>query len=202
MRRLFTPSLEHRWAKARARARGPLAEYYSGRLPTNSTRVEDLRLLAIDTETTGLDPNRDHLLSVGYVPVDGTTIMLGGAAGFVVRTSREVGQSATYHGLTDDIVAAGTALEEALPATLRALTSRVLLAHFARLVGTELGGHFLIHGGIDQGAALQGAAQLFDQELLGFGGHGGWPGVEQGGNISSLRRRMRHMQTTANQLMP
>lgn len=133
LRRLFTPSLEHRWAKARARARGPLAEYYSGRLPTNGTRVDDLRLLAIDTETTGLDPNRDHLLSVGYVPVDGTTIVLGGAAGFVIRTSREVGQSATYHGLTDDIIAAGTALEEALPATLQALTNRILLAHFARI---------------------------------------------------------------------
>lgn len=130
---LFTPSLERRWAKARTKARGPLAEYYHVPPPANDTGVADLRLLAIDVETTGLDPNRDHLLSIGYVPVDGTTIVLGGAARFVIRSGREVGQSATFHGITDDIVAAGTALEEALPATLRALTGRILLAHFARI---------------------------------------------------------------------
>lgn len=129
---LFGSSLSRRRARAASRARGPLAAYYAGTpLPADATPASELRLLAIDVETTGLDPARDAVLSVGFVPVDGDTIVLGGARHMVLRTEREVGQSAVFHGLTDDMVAAGIPRLDALTATLEALTGRILLAHFA-----------------------------------------------------------------------
>lgn len=131
---LFGSSLARRRDKAASRARGPLADYYAGTpLPADGTPASDLRLLAIDIETTGLDPRHDQVLSVGYVPVDGGIIVLGGAHHMVVRADREVGQSAVFHGLTDDMIAAGLPREEAFATTLRALTGRILLAHFARI---------------------------------------------------------------------
>lgn len=131
---LFGSSLGRRRDRAAARARGPLAEYYAGTaLPADTTPASALRLLAIDIETTGLDPAKDTVLSVGYVPVDGDVIVLQGARHMVLRAGRDVGQSAVFHGLTDDMVAAGLPREQVLAETLAALTGRILLAHYASI---------------------------------------------------------------------
>lgn len=130
---LFTPSLARRRAKAAARASGPLADFYRADIPADATPASDLKLLAIDVETTGLDPATSQTLSIGYVPVDGLAITFAGARHFVLAAQVEVGQSATLHGLTDDMIAAGTPIRDALAETLAALTGRVLLAHFARI---------------------------------------------------------------------
>nr|WP_048742465.1 exonuclease domain-containing protein [Corynebacterium hansenii] len=113
----------------RRKATGALAEFYAA--PTR-----DDRWLAVDVETTGLDPNKDRLLSIGWVPVDGDEIILGGAGHVILRGAEgeaSVGASATLHGLTDDDVAAGVEPREAMEMVLRALAGRKLLAHFAKL---------------------------------------------------------------------
>ena len=126
-----TPSAEQQRRRALRSARpGPLKDYLQTPFPDPATPVGDLRLLAVDLETTGLHPKKDRLLSIGFVPVDGLTIDLSGARRFVVQSGVEVGQSAAIHGLPDDTVAAGTPIEEALPEVLEALRGRVLLAHY------------------------------------------------------------------------
>jgi len=118
-------------AKAARTARGPLAAYYAADVPGPQTPAAQLRLLAVDVETTGLDPAVDAVLSVGFVPVDAGEIVLAGARGLVLRGAGEVGQSATIHRLTDDVIAGGSDRAEAVAATLDALAGRVLLAHHA-----------------------------------------------------------------------
>ncbi len=134
---LFRRTPEQRRARAaRAAAPGPLADYLSVPLPGLDTPLADLRLLAVDIETTGLDPRRDRVLSIGWLPVDGGRIGLGGVGRVVVRDdggTAGVGQSATVHGLTDDRLAGGVPLSEAVGCLLGALAGRVLLAHFARI---------------------------------------------------------------------
>lgn len=137
---LFPPlrrrrSVEQRRLSALRQApAGPLREYLQLPLPGPTTPVQDLRLLAIDLETTGLDPDHDHLLAIGFVPVDGTTIRLAGARRLLVRPRAGVGESATIHGITDDEAhSGGISLEEALAITLQALQGRALLAHFAHM---------------------------------------------------------------------
>jgi DNA polymerase-3 subunit epsilon len=112
---------------------GSMRDYLGVPFPDCSVPGGQLRLLAVDLETTGLDPARDEILSIGFVPVDGPSIVLSGARQMVVRGAAEVGQSAAIHGLTDDAVAAGEALSDALAAVLDALAGRVLLAHHAAL---------------------------------------------------------------------
>lgn len=114
---------------ARRKATGALAEFYA-------VPVRPERWLAVDVETTGLDPAKGRLLSIGWVPVDGEEIILGGAGHVVLRGAAgdaSVGDSATLHGLTDDAVAGGVAPEDAVAMVLRALAGRTLLAHFAAL---------------------------------------------------------------------
>lgn len=112
---------------------GALGGYAATPLPARTLDVAAVPLLAIDMETTGLDPARDHILSIGWVPVDGRVITLAGAGRVLVRPPAGVGASATIHGLTDDAVQAGISVEEALDVVLPALTGRVLLAHYARI---------------------------------------------------------------------
>lgn len=100
-----------------------------GRRRVPDTPVSDLRLLAVDVETTGLDPRRDRVVAIAWVPVDGLAITLSGARQLVVAGEGEVGESATVHGLTDDTVATGVPLDTALDELLAALDGRVLLAH-------------------------------------------------------------------------
>lgn len=111
---------------------GALARYLRTPLPGPTVPHTDLRLLAVDVETTGLDPGRDHVLSIGMVPVDGTRVVLGGARRVIVRAP-QVGPSAAIHHLTDDDVATGVPLPDAVAAVLEALRGRVLLAHHAGL---------------------------------------------------------------------
>ena len=98
--------------------------------PDDLTSLDVLPLLAVDVETTGLSPDRDRLLAVGWVPVDGTRIDLSGARRYVVRRD-DPGVAVTIHGLTHDDLAVGRPLEEVLDALKAALAGRVLLAHYA-----------------------------------------------------------------------
>jgi DNA polymerase-3 subunit epsilon len=87
--------------------------------------------LVVDIETTGLDPRRDHVLEVGWVPVLRGEVVLDGVRGTLVRTPVGVGESAVLHGLTDDELAAAPGLTDVLPELKGALQGRVLVAHHA-----------------------------------------------------------------------
>lgn len=93
--------------------------------------LREVELLAVDLETTGLDPDRHEILSVGMVPVRGLTIELSGARQYAVRPvgPTGVGESATVHGITDDAAAGAAPLERVLPEVLDGLDGRLLLAH-------------------------------------------------------------------------
>lgn len=118
---------------------GPAKRYVVDPQPGMKTPVEDIRLLATDLETTGLDPNRDQMLSIGFVPVNGLEIDLSGAGHFLVRPDGDVGDSATVHGITDDALAAALSPAEALDAFFTAAHGRVLLAHYAAIEVRFLG---------------------------------------------------------------
>ena len=107
-------------------ASGALKDFYETPAPGPDTPLSELPLLAVDVETTGLNPAKDRILSIGWVPLDGLAISLGGAHYRVIKPEggqESVGESATIHGLTDDDVAAGEALETVL-------AGRAMLVHY------------------------------------------------------------------------
>lgn len=112
---------------------GPLRDLLLTAPPEADAPLTELPLLAVDLETTGLDVERDHVLAMAWVPVDGPAVDLSGARALVVAAEALVGESATVHGLTDDAVADGVPLTEALDELLTALRGRVLLAHHASI---------------------------------------------------------------------
>lgn len=131
-----------RFCRARNRARlktpaGPLRDCLETPPPAPAQAVARTRFLAVDIETTGLDPRQDAILSIGWVALEGTAIDLATADYVLVRPDREVPeQSAVIHHITDEHAARGVDVGEALDALFRALDGRVLIAHHAAL---ELG---------------------------------------------------------------
>ncbi len=118
---------------------GPIRRYVVDPKPDPATPLTEAKMLAVDLETTGLDPKTDQILSIGFVPLDGLDINLAGAGRMLVRPTGGVGDSARIHGLTDDALADARAPEAALDLLFTALQGRVLLAHHAAIETGFLG---------------------------------------------------------------
>jgi len=99
-----------------------------------ATPLDAVGFLSVDLETSGLDPRRHAIVSVGWVALDGLAIAAGSAGALTVRStglSEDIG--ARFHGLGHDAVAAGVPLSAMLAAFQAAAHGRVLIAHGAAI---------------------------------------------------------------------
>lgn len=127
-----------RWYYAHKHTREPLLSLFRSDPPGPSTPIAEAEFVALDIETTGLDPATAQMLSVGWVVVRGTRIDLRTAESYIVRPSKDVGRSASVHGLTDSMVGAGENWGAILDKVVEALRGRVLLVHHSGLDKTLL----------------------------------------------------------------
>lgn len=112
----------------------PLREYFGRPFPAKGMDYRCVDYVAVDLETTGLDPKRDQILSIGWVLVRGTRIDLSTACHRVLRCDGEIpAATAVIHQITDDESAAGLRLGRVLPELLAVLAGRVLIAHHAEI---------------------------------------------------------------------
>ena len=111
----------------------PVADYLSAPLPDVNADWRRTRFLALDIETTGLDPKSDAMLSVGWVGIANGQVLLETAETWLVKPDTDVGQSAAVHGLTDTLVGEGLPESVVLQKVVTALKGRVLLVHYAGL---------------------------------------------------------------------
>ena len=118
-----------RWPRRRP---GPLADYLATPFPHKHSNCRDLEIVAIDLETTGLDPTKDEILSIGLVNIDDWAIKLSTSWHSIVRIDKAIpGETAVIHHITDDQSAAGAPLEELLPEVLKRLAGRAMLVHYS-----------------------------------------------------------------------
>ncbi len=119
---------------------GPLRQYLAVPFPEPARDYRDVELLAVDMETTGLDPRKDLMLSVGHVLVRCGRVELATARHRMIRIDRAVPEaSAVIHQITDDQAAGGEELGMVIAELLGALAGRVMIAHHARIERTFLG---------------------------------------------------------------
>jgi DNA polymerase III subunit epsilon len=127
-------------------------------LPAHHARIDDIELIALDFETTGLDSKRDHIIAAGWVLVRGDRIVMGSAREIRVRddTSEGVGQSAVIHGILDSDLNDAEGSENLLQELLPELAGRAIIAHAAAIERTflntllrKLGGTAILNPFID-----------------------------------------------------
>jgi DNA polymerase-3 subunit epsilon len=107
--------------------------------------------VAIDCETTGLDPHRDDIVTVAAVLIRGSRILASGAFQAMVKPdARMKAEAIKVHRLREGDVTAGRTMEDVLPELLRFIGARPLVGyylefdlaminkHARRLIGIEL----------------------------------------------------------------
>lgn len=117
-----------------AKSREPaLTRFLQAELPDRSLDWHKVKFIAIDLETTGLNPMAHEIASIGWVAIENGAIRLQSARHRLVKTRLGVGNSATIHNITDSQAAGGLTLQEALDELLLACAGRVPIFHNASL---------------------------------------------------------------------
>src|SRR5699024_1364979 len=128
------------------KATGALAEYYDVPRAKEDQPIGEAPLLAVDVETTGIDPKKDLILSIGWVPVTGGPIPPAKAVYAVIHHDAEVVErvpagmgAAKIHGITHTDIEAGEPLRDVLSRLLLALRGRAMVVHFSPIETQFLG---------------------------------------------------------------
>lgn len=101
---------------------------------SGSTPVRQVSFLALDLETTGLDPRTDDIISVGYLPLFHDRILCRGARYWVIRPDQDRPDIRTViHGITHTRMDDCPRLEDILAPLLEAMAGRVVVTHYSRL---------------------------------------------------------------------
>ena len=101
-------------------------------LPLKHTLIEDLRFVVLDTETTGLNIQKDHLLSIGTVSIEGKAILVKDAVEWVLYSEDNLQmkkEGIAIHGLRPKDLKEGTKKQIALQEFLTYLDNSIIVAH-------------------------------------------------------------------------
>ncbi|MGV2872398.1 exonuclease domain-containing protein [Colwellia sp. E150_009] len=113
---------------------GPLKKFLAVPFPALETPINDLPILAVDFETTGLDAKADKLLSVGFVAMEHEQIKLKSCYHQIIQAQTTLEESnVIIHKITDTQKEQGQPLHIVVEKLLNALAGKVMLVHFARI---------------------------------------------------------------------
>jgi len=109
---------------------GPLKRYYEAGMIAPQTALNNTPLLALDLETTGLDPTQDEIISIGVIPFNHKTIRCQGAQYWMAKPERSLNpESVTIHEITHSELAEAPPLHTILDDILTAFTHQVMVVH-------------------------------------------------------------------------
>ena len=95
--------------------------------------IANTPLISVDLELTGLDPDTDQIISIGWTQVDGGRVRFGSNRHLLINADQSVGSSAAIHELMDSEVAEGIELQEGLKKLFKAAAGRIWVFHHAGL---------------------------------------------------------------------
>lgn len=129
-----------------------LQRFYRANWPTPETAISEVPMVALDLETTGLDAQRDVIVSIGLVPLTMHRIHSPQARYWLVRPDKPLtSRSIIFHRITHSVVANAPALNALFEELIQALAGRLVVVHFKQIER-----HFLNVA----------AKQLFGESLL------------------------------------
>lgn len=111
-----------------------LKAFYSAVLPDADTPLHEVEFVALDFETTGLNVQRNRIVSIGTVPFSMSRIRPAEGHYWVVDPSATLSKrSVEIHHITDSEVASAPPLDDVLPQLLDALTGKIAVVHYRQI---------------------------------------------------------------------
>ena len=95
---------------------------------SDDSPIEDVRFVALDCETTGLNPRTDRIITIGTVAIHRSEILLGDSFEALLNVESNTG-AVTVHGVTRDESRHGMDEAEALKLFLDHLRDAVIVGH-------------------------------------------------------------------------
>lgn len=114
-----------------------MQEFLSNPFPNKKKLITNVDIVSLDFETTGLDIEKDRLVSIGTVNIIQLGVNLTSSSHQLISTNRNLPESSVViHQITDTQLTDAMNIEAALPILLNKLSGKVMLAHNAKV---ELG---------------------------------------------------------------
>ncbi len=111
-----------------------LRAYYAHSVVEASTPIFDVPLVAMDFETTGLDPATDEIVSIGLVPLSLQRVYCRHAAHWLVKPAGSLpDESVVIHGITHSEVGLAPDFQLILGELLDALAGKVVVVHYRHI---------------------------------------------------------------------
>lgn len=98
-----------------------------------SQLFSNTRFLVLDCEMSGLNPNKNQLLSVGWVMIEQGRIVNSSAKHLLIHADRGAGDSCKIHGLLDSSLAGANSVAAVLMLLMKQIPGAVLVFHHASL---------------------------------------------------------------------
>jgi DNA polymerase-3 subunit epsilon len=103
-------------------------------LPDINQTVQNSHFFVLDFETTGLDVNRDHIISAGFTEIKNNRIQLNKSEHHLVTTKLKLeSNNVSIHNLTDDMVSKGMSIIKLFEYLLVKMAGKVLIAHYQKI---------------------------------------------------------------------
>jgi DNA polymerase-3 subunit epsilon len=129
----------------------PFLEHYQQRFAatwSDETPIDRVRFIALDSETTGLNPQIDRIITIGAVAVQGGDIVFEDSFEALLQMSRNT-SAVTVHGITRDETRGGIDEPEALRRFLDYLQDGVIVGHHIGHDISTLNAGYQRHWGVE-----------------------------------------------------
>ncbi|MGP8307600.1 3'-5' exonuclease [Vibrio sp. YIC-376] len=111
-----------------------LVAFYSTELPAPDTPISDVEFVALDFETTGLDPDKNDIITIGLVPFNLKRVFLRSSRHWKVRPKKKLDEhSVIIHGITHSELIDAPDLEDILDELLPCLSGKIIVVHYRRI---------------------------------------------------------------------
>lgn len=107
-----------------------LQSFYLHPLVGSEQPMASTDFVAVDIETTGLDAEKDDIVSIGLVPFDCHRIYLAQAKHWVVGSRQLTSDSVIVHGITHSEVIDAPSLSSTLPEIIPHLKGKQVVVHY------------------------------------------------------------------------
>ncbi len=111
-----------------------LIDYYSAEIPLANTPLSEVTFLAMDFETTGLDPDKDGIITIGVVPFTLNRIFINQAKHWIVRPKQKLEEeSVVIHGITHSDILDAPDFSEIYHEILQSMEGRIMVVHYRKI---------------------------------------------------------------------